>query len=409
MIKEKYINNVKESSIVISGSAAESVRFKNNTKTSMRVYKDGFIGIAGAIGKYNEAELEKEASAALKQEIEYPCEPSTNRQEKVDKRTDFIKDEELVDEIKDLLYSLRKEHPDIIFSGQVNLTETNAAMLNDRNLKLEYGDKSISLGILFKHKDSPNSFDGFVGAQERNYNKALILDQANIMLNTINKRVELPQNKRYPVAFFGSDIPITRFLFNLEGSVLSSGTSPLSNKIGQKILSEDFTFCQSLNPEDVMNMPFFDAEGTVNSEYRYTFIENGVLKAPFTDKRTAQKYNLPLTGSAYADYDSLPLPEIKSFNVKKSQKSLKELFGGEIGILAAVSYGGNFTSKGDYGTPVQLAFLFDGENLIGRLPEIQFSSNVFDMYGSAFRGVSKDTFLPFCSERFAVMDLMASK
>ena len=409
MIKEKYIKNIKETSISISNSVVDAVRFKNDTKTSIRAYEDGYIGVAGAIGKYDEAELENQAAEGLRHRIKYPCCPSTDTQERIDKRTDFIREEELVNEVDDLLYSLRKEHPDFIFSNKINLTETNVSMSNDKNLKLEYSDKGIEGGVLYKHKDSSSLFEGGIICQERKYNKDLLLKEFDVILKAFNNKVELPENKRYPVAFFSSDIPMTKLIADLEGNVFGAGTSLFSNKIGQKIFSEDFTLYQSLNPEDAINIPFFDAEGTVNPEYRYALIENGVLKAPYTDKRTAQKFSLPLTGSAFSAYDGVPSAALANFKVKSTQKSLKELFGGEMGIFAYIAEGGDFTSKGDFGTPVQLAFLFDGENLIGRLPEIQFSSNIFDMYGSAFRGVSEDTFLPFCSQRFAVMDLMASK
>lgn len=409
MIKEKYTKNIKETSISISNSVVDAVRFKNDTKTSLRVYEDGYIGIAGAIGKYDEAELEKEAAEALKQKIKYPCSPSAERQEKVDKRADFIKDDQIVNEVDDLLYCLRKEHPDFIFSNKINLTETRSVISNDRNLKLEYADRGIEAQVLYKHKDSSSLFEGGIECLERKYDKKLLLKEFDIMLNAFNNKVDLPGNKKYPVAFLSYAIPVTKFMSDLEGNIFGAGTSLFSNKTGQKIFNENFTLYQSLNPEDVINVPFFDSEGTVNPEYKYALIENGILKAPYTDKKTAQKFNLPLTGSAYSDYDGVPSAQPINFKVRSSQKSLKELFGGEVGILAYIAEGGDYTPRGDFGTPAQLAFLFDGENLIGRLPEIQLSSNIFDMYGSAFRGVSKDTFLPFCSEKLAVMDLMASE
>lgn len=60
MIKEKYIKNLKEISINIVQSNIKSVRKKDITKTGFRVYDNGFIGIAGAVGKIDEVELEKE-------------------------------------------------------------------------------------------------------------------------------------------------------------------------------------------------------------------------------------------------------------------------------------------------------------------------------------------------------------
>lgn len=119
-----------------------------------------------------------------------------------------------------------------------------------------------------------------------------------------------------------------------------------------------------------MNSPFFDAEGVVNNEYRYALIEKGVIKTPYTDKRTARKFNLPLTGNSDSLYDGVPEVGFINHKIEESQKTLKELLSGEIGIFVMVS------SSGDFAAPVQCAFLFDGERLIGKLPELQLSSNI---------------------------------
>jgi PmbA protein len=39
-------------------------------------------------------------------------------------------------------------------------------------------------------------------------------------------------------------------------------------------------------------------------------------------------------------------------------------------------------------------FLFNGERFVGRLPELNLTSNVFDMFGDSFVGVSRDSLNP---------------
>lgn len=409
MIKEKYITNVKETSINVTNSKVDSVRFKNDTKTSMRIYEDGFIGASGAIGKYDEKDLEESAIETLNQKIEYSCSPSSDITSKIDKRVEIIKAEEVVNEIDELLTNLRNNHPDFIFSNKINLTETNSKLVNDNGLNLEYIDRGLSTALLFKHKDSSSLFDGFIGAEERKYDRNLFLKESSLFLNAFNNKVDLPKDKKYPVVYFASSLPVGKLISDLEGNIFGTGSSLFANKIGQKLFNENFTFYQSLNPEDVINRPFFDAEGVVNKDYRYALIENGILKTPYTDKKTSKKYNLSLTGSAAAAYDGIPRVSFLNYKIEESEKTIKELLGGDLGILAIIADGGDFTPNGDFATPVQLAYLFDGEKLIGRLPEIQFSSNIYDMYGSGFRGISKDTFLPFSTGKFGVIDMNVSK
>lgn len=407
MLKEKYIENIKETSVSIANSNIEAVRLKNDTKTSLRVYKDGVIGVAGAIGKYNEDELEKQAIEGLEQNIPYPYQLSGYRKENVDKRLEIIKDEELVSEVDKFLCELKNNHPEFSFSNKINLKETSTRILNDNGLDLQYADRGITIQLLFKHKNSSSLFDGFIGAEERKYDRNLLLQESEIILNTFNNKVNLPKNKKYPVVF-AHYIPVNKLINDLSGKAFGTSSSLFSNKIDEKIFSENFTFHQSLNPQDVINMPFFDAEGVVNNDYRYTLIENGVLKAPYTDKKTSIKFNLPLTGSSTSFYDGVPVVSPLNYKIKESNNTLKELIGGDMAILSMMADGGEFTPKGDFATPVQLAFLFDGEKILGRLPEIQFTSNIYDMFGNGFRGVSKDNLLPFSTSKFVVMDLDVS-
>lgn len=409
MVKEKYTSNIKETCITISNSRVESIRLKNDTKTSLRIYKDRYIGVAGAIGKYSEAELEKGALEALEQKIEYPCEPTQNKQEKLDKRTEIIKDEEAVNEVEELLSELNKQQPEFIFSHKVRIKETNNKIINDADLDLEYSDRVMSIELVYKDKGSSNIMDGFIANEARKYDRKLFLKESNMILNAYKNKVDLENCGTYPVIFATNEIPTGKFISDLNGKIFASGSSLFSNKMGEKVFNENFTFYHSLNPDDVFNTPFFDAEGVVNNNYRYALIDKGVINSPYTDKRTAKRFNLPLTGTSEAAYDGVPTLQPSGFKVKESNKSLKELLGGQTGIIVMIASGGDFTPGGDYGTPVQLAMLFDGENLIGRLPEIQISSNVFDMYGKAFRGVSKDFPLPYSRNNFAVMDMKVSK
>lgn len=408
MIKEKYIQNIKEMTVNIANSKVESIRLKDNTRTSLRIYKNGIIGVAGAIGKYDEAELEKEAMGALKQRIEYLCEPSFDRSEKINKRTEFINDKDLVSEVEEFLNELTAAQPDFIFSNKIILQEISTKMFNDKNLDLEYDDKILEVGIIYKEKTSSNIMDGYFESHGRKYDRKLLLEEANMILNAYKNKVNLPRNGKYPVIFASSGIPVGKLVSDLSGHLFASGGSLFSDKLGKKVFNENFNFYQSLDPEDVFNTPFFDAEGVVNNNYRYALIEDGVIRAPYTDKRVAKKYNLDATGSSAATYDGVPTLQLLNFKVKECEKTIKELMGGEMGILIMIADGGDFTNSGDFGTPVQLAMLFDGEKLIGRLPELQISSNIFDMFGDSFRGIGKDMVLPFSNEKFAVIDLNVS-
>lgn len=409
MIKEQYTSNIKQTALNIVNSKVESSRQKNISKTGIRIYKDGFIGVAGAIGKYDEAKLTNDAVEALEQHVEYNCSPSENKCEKLDKSSEIINDKDFIGEFQETLESLSKEQNEFIFSNKIIMTEVTTSLKNDKNLDLEYKDKALNIELIFKEKSSSNIFDGFIGCGSRKYDRRKFLEESNMFLNAYKNIVELPKNSIYPVVFGNTSMDFfSKLAIDLNGKLFGTGSSLFSNKIGQQAFSDKFTFYQTSNPDDIYNTPFFDAEGVVNKDHRYALIENGVIKTPYTDKKTSKMFNLAHTGSAEAAYDAIPDIGLPGFKAKESNMSVKELLGGEMGIFILIASGGDSTPDGNFATPVQLGFLFDGEKLIGRLPEFQLSSNVFDMFGKSYRGVGCNNIFPQSEEKFVVSELNVS-
>lgn len=185
-------------------------------------------------------------------------------------------------------------------------------------------------------------------------------------------------------------LPLMKIADELNGYKVGTGASLFKDFIGEKKFSHNFTLYQSAEEEELSGVEFFDAEGVVNTDFRYTLIENGKIITPYTDKKTASQFNLPLTGSASAEYDKVPSLVPRNITVKSSDKTLKELLNGGLGVVVLIASGGDFTQEGVFGTPVQLAFLTDGEKLIGRLPELTVSGELYSMFGDDFIGKSRD-------------------
>ncbi len=410
MISEKYTRRVKETSINIVQSRIESIREKDITRTGFRVYKDGKIGVAGALGQYDEEEMFKKAEEALSLNIPYECEPSSNKNESMELNSNIPKGKELINEIECLLEELRK-NDDFIFSNKINVIEEEVILENNNELFLKYSTRYMSCNIAVKEKSSKNIMDLFIPFEGRNFNRDEFIKFSNSLLSAFRNKVELPEENKIPVAFLNVDMRMfIKFLTDLHGRKFASGASIFSELMNEKKFSSDFTLYQTSNPEDDINSKFFDDEGVVNSNYRYPLIENGVIKAPFTDKTVSKMYNLPHTGAGAGEYDGVPgLKGQPSLMAKSGDKTAKELLNGEMSIFVFIASGGDFTPDGGFGTPVQVAFLFDGEKLVGRLPEIQISSHVFKMFGDDFRGVSCNKVIPSMNIKYMIMDMDVKK
>lgn len=412
MNKEIYINNIKETSLIISASKVDSVKMRDITKKAVRVYDDEYIGIAGAVGEVPLEDLEKKAKENIKNKIPYNCEISKDKCLNIDKRSEIIKDTEFLSEGEALIERLSTEYEDFIFSNKITMMERNTTLSNDQNLNLSYKDKAVTFELIFKEKSSASVFDGFIAYQGRTYSREDFLDMSSQILKAYRNKVELPFEGKQKVGVYmdyTNDLFLKIFSTDLNGINFKTGGSIFSEKIGEKLFNENFTLMQSRNPKDVYLEPYFDMEGTVLDDFSYNLIENGVLISPFTDKKTALTYNLKNTSAASGGYDEVPTLSAPVLTVKPSDKTIKELFNGEKGVLVYVASGGDYTSSGKFGTPVQLAFLFDGEHIIGRLPEVQISGDVYEMFNKDFLGVSSDSLFNTEGGKIMVMDMDVKK
>lgn len=391
MIKEKYVNRIREISINIVQTGIESVRKKDILKTGLRVYDKGYIGIAGGLGSVNEDELERRAIDNLSLKVPYPYEPSKDLQKEVDYREGIPSEEDFVSEVDELLNTLKDQFPDFTFSNKINITEVESRLVNSVGLDLDYKDRLVIGQLIIKEKASANVFDALALYVDRQCHKDQYLNIIRETLDAYRNPVKLPREDKLPVVFMDYDrTPITKLVEELNGYKVGTGASLFKDFIGAKKFNESFTLYQSAEREDLLDSQFFDAEGVVNEGFKYALIDKGRIISPYTDKKTAHKFNLPLTGSASGEYDTVPSLAPRNFKIQASNKTLKELLDGQLAVAVVIASGGDFTAEGNFGTPVQLAFLTDGERLIGRLPELKLSGELYSMFGKDFVGKSKD-------------------
>ncbi len=409
MIRETYAASVKETSLSVVQTKIDSIRRKSISKTGFRVYRDGYIGTAGAIGAYDEERLEEQASYALKNKIAYPFDLSGTRSESFDGTAEIVPENEMIAEFEAMLGLLKEQQPEFSFSNKISVSEIMTTLVNERGLDLSYRDSLIDVALLFKERKSANIMDGFIVCEGRTYERIMLLRFINEICDAYKNKVKLPSGEKLPVIFATRDVtPLTKLMQDLNGSIFGSKSSLLSDKMGKLVFHEGFSLLQSRNPKDEI-LPFFDAEGVVNDDYRFPLIENGIIRAPYTDKRIADQYGLELTGSAVSEYDGVPVLGPTNFRIEESSHSTASLLDGRKAVFVWLAMGGDFTPQGKFATPVQLSFLFDGKRFLGRLPELSLSSSVFDMFGPDYVGVGKNPYSLMSNDRCLVMEMNVFK
>ena len=411
MTKETVCITEKKTELTVTNSKISAVMRSNIQKTGIRLYDDGCLGIAGAIGAYNEDELIKNAGHMLKFKLPYEGRPTTGVRRSLDLSGKLtVTDKEFVEFSGNLMGALEARYPKFIFSHKLSLVETQESLMSDAGTELMQKDKHVEFILILKQRDSKNFEDGFSAVVSREMDFDVIIKELSWICEAYEKKADFSEaDEKIPVVLLGDHQEfLGKFITDLEGNEFGSGASLFSGKTGEKLFDDKFSLIINRDADGTFNR-FYDGEGTVLPQDRFALIENGVLKAPYTTKRIAMRYDLPLTGSASFIYDSVPAASEESIAVARSDKTLKELLGGRKAVYAVVAAGGDFTPQGEYASPIQTAYMYDGENYLGRLPQLSMSSHVNEMFGKDFIGASSDGSYPGCPWNYLAIEMNVRK
>ena len=403
MQKEKITAGYFWRQVEIEETKLKAFNKDSRTNYSFRVYDGEYAGIQYVQGKTDDNEAFKKAEQNLSLKRPYKFSLETGRRHR-DKTEREYSDKELMDITRQVLDHLKTKHPDYIISGAVSCTKSLHAMTNSLGLDYSNTDSNLNVSIAFKHKDSKDINDGWFNIGQRDFDLSKFTAMADNYLTNFTNIVELPEELIIQSQYY---CYLGKLNECLNAENLALGTSLLSGRIGEKVFANDFTLVHDVSDKECWLTPFYDGEGVVCPEDRMVYIENGVVLRGFADKRTADKYGVPCTGSAGLNMTDTPYNGFVNLQIKRSEKTVKELLGGRLSVVPIRANGGGYNEKGEYVTPVQTAMLCDGEHFIGRLPEFAVKGSMFDMFGKNFIGVGSDD--PVFNDKQILMKMDYSK
>lgn len=383
MVKELFQIHNREITLNVTSGAIDSVRRKNIVKSGCRVYENGCIGVAGTLGQPT-AETWKAAEEALSLNIACPMGPTSNLV-RTREKGQMPDESQLIAWADGILATLKAEFPRFILSNKIKAQETVTTLKNEAGLDLKEVHCEIVVSLVVKDEESANVFDTFIHCQGQTMDTDAVLDAARQILTAHANLIDMPQG----------DLPVImneRHLFSplydgIHGMNLHKGASLFSGKIGKKLFDEKFNMVINRDTDSGEN--FFDSEGTTLPGDRLALIENGVLLRGMADKQCAAEFGADLTASGIADYDDVPQLSWPGLDVAPTG-TLSDILNGSDAIYIATASGGDTTPAGDFATPVQTAYLMQGDRLTARLPEFNFGGSIFDLLGSGFLGCPEE-------------------
>ncbi|MCP5002807.1 MAG: TldD/PmbA family protein [Planctomycetes bacterium] len=203
-------------------------------------------------------------------------------------------------------------------------------------------------------------------------------------LRLAEKECELP-TAVYPVVFTSKAIGnlLGTFESGCNGKLVQKGASPLTGKLGEKMLDERITMYDDPTIDYADGSFICDDEG-VPSEKTILF-ESGVLKNYIYDLQTAGIMNAKTTGNGTRSFASQPSPGNSNVVVEPGDMSFEAMIKDmKRGILVDQVLGGgqSNTLAGEFSVNIDLGYLVENGEIVGRVKDCMIAGNVFDIFNN---------------------------
>lgn len=389
------ILTVKEESLTVEVVAGQVVssRNKNITKKGVRLFEGNKIYTTSFVGDISDDELVKKANGSKSVGIPYDYQLPTYKSLKV---TDELSTKAPLNSITEAILEtqerLREFSNEFVFNGKFKREIYTVSVKDDNGNTLEKHVGGNEWYYLFKKVGSPNLMDGYFGGSGRTLDITNVLDRNLPYIKAYNNEIKFQQGK-YPVLFIEGGDLLRKLSESLRADKYCDGAALYSGKLNQQIFSKDFSLYDVNYAPEFGVYRKFDEEGTVRTLAKLPLIENGVMKNIIADLRNAKKYGVEATGNGQRSFDSAVGLGFNSLVCQAGKRSTQDILKGlDKCIIVFMGHGGDFTDKGDYSTPLQLAYMVEKGEIVGRLPQLTVKTTTNDMFNGRLIEIASDGF-----------------
>jgi predicted Zn-dependent protease len=380
-------------SIELIAGKINSYRNKNIMKKGIRLFENDKIYTTSFVGQITDIELIKKAEATKSVGVPYKYDLPNNPQLKICDDESLKAPLTAINEAIELAQErLEKYSKDFVFNGKFERSFLSRTITNADGMKLERNFAYNEWHFRFKKIGSSNMMDGYFGEEGRTLDLKDVLDRNIPYLENYKNELSFKEGK-YPVFFIDSGELVGKLSESLLAEKYFEGSALYSGKLNTQIFSANFSLYDvNYSPAHGLYRRF-DDEGTIRELSHLPLIEKGVFKNIVADLRCAKKYGVEATGNGQRNFDSAVRTSFNNLVIGRGSRTTQDILNSlDECIVVFMGYGGDFTDKGDFSTPLQLSYLVKRGEIVGRLPQLTVKTTTQDLFGSRLIEIASDGF-----------------
>ncbi len=310
---------------------------------------------------------------------------------------------DLINEGQRGIETLLKAFPNLNISIGLDWGSQTISFLNSNGIKASYDKTFFSASVVAmkaENQEILETYEYFISHQYQDI-LAPLINRVLASLNHASQKASVPSGF-YPVLFTPKALRsfIDILLTGFNGKLIEKKVSPILELLGKQGASPLLSLIDTgYHPELAGNTPF-DGEGIATQDK--FLIEKGVFKQGVFDLKTAQKTkNTPL-GNAKRGFASLPSPGFHNLIVQPGTQSLQDILQNvNTGIVVDQFLGAGMSNvmAGEFSANIDLGYVIQKGQIVGRIKDTMVSGNVFDM-AKKITAISKEQ-IPYGSSLFS--------
>jgi len=386
--------------VIYEEGVPRSVSFENNklkcvnTKSirgiGLRVIKDGRIGFSSTTDFRKPEKLVANAIESVKfgQPAAFDF-PSKNNFPKVavhDLRVIDYPVNKCVDIGKEAIEKALSVNPSYECSVGIGKGHGKRRLINSKGLDVSIASTSFGIGIDILQIKGHSLL--WIGEGEGSKGLATDLnkhvDKALRGLKLAEKELKL-KTGTYPIVVTAKAMGnlLATFETGCNGKLVQKGASPLTNKLGEKLIDERVSIYDDATIDMADSSYPWDAEGI--PAQRTPLLEKGVLKNYLFDLQTAGIMKAKSTGNGNRGFSSQPSPGNSNVIVDPGNMPFEAMIKNvKYGVLVDQVLGGGQSNilAGEFSVNIDLGYLIENGEIVGRVKDCMFAGNVFDVFNN---------------------------
>ena len=383
---EVFFVSSESTPVGFEANALKEVDSSESAALAVRIVKDGRVGFSSTsdmsdVDGVVEAALET-APFGAKAAFEFPGAGAYPDVSVYDAAIEGVSLEEMTSLGQRVVEELRAYSNEVQVEGGVSRSSSTIGLINSRGGRFSYRRSGFQVGF----QGTVIHGDDMLFTSESLSSVSPIGDPSEIVASIIRqlgwaKDIAAVETKTMPVVLMAtavSSVLLGPLLAGLNGKTVQQGTSPLGERLGERIVDRRFSLIDDATLSDIPGSRMSDDEGIPSR--RLPLIDAGVASSFFYDLQTAGLAGTRSTGSGERSIGSLPGPGPGVLLVGEGDTTLEAMIegmGDGLVVERLLGAGQSNVLGGDFNANVLLGYRVEGGRITGRVKNAMISGNAY--------------------------------